>query len=176
MVCLVTNVRYRHEVQVEGVGTGAHAAAAKHGKFELDKLANWKAGDPVPFAFLADTFETIAEESKRLVITNLLVGNCALLLLASLSCQRALCCMCSFGPCGDKQHEEEVANPCRFCHWPPACQQHIVCVSRLYVGRGQFQDKPHPGPHQAPNCKTCDVEPEWTQKLKTYSVQVIITP
>lgn len=55
------------------MGLGAIAAAAKHGKFELDKLATWKAGQPVPFAFLADTFEAIAEESKRLVITSLLV-------------------------------------------------------------------------------------------------------
>jgi len=59
--------------QVEGVGLGAVAAASKHGKFDLDKLATWKAGQPVPFAFLADTFEAIAEESKRLVITSLLV-------------------------------------------------------------------------------------------------------
>lgn len=62
-------------LQVEGVGLGAVAAASKHGKFELDKLATWKAGQPVPFAFLADTFEAIAEESKRLVITSLLVGS-----------------------------------------------------------------------------------------------------
>lgn len=62
------------------MGTGAQAAAAKHGKFDLEKLATWKAGAPVPFAFLADTFETIAEESKRLVITNLLVSNCPVLM------------------------------------------------------------------------------------------------
>ena len=59
---------------MEGVGLGAVAAASKHGKFELDKLATWKSGQPVPFAFLADAFEAIAEESKRLVITSLLVG------------------------------------------------------------------------------------------------------
>ncbi|DBA75266.1 TPA: hypothetical protein ACH3X1_010553 [Trebouxia sp. C0004] len=58
--------------KVEGVGLGAVAAASKHGKFDLGKLATWKAGQPVPFAFLADTFEAIAEESKRLVITSLL--------------------------------------------------------------------------------------------------------
>ena len=66
-------------LQVEGVGLGAHAAAAKHGKFDLEELATWQAGAPVPFAFLADTFETIAEESKRLVITNLLVCSCSVL-------------------------------------------------------------------------------------------------
>lgn len=65
--------------QVEGVGLGAVAAASKHGKFDLDKLATWKAGQPVPFAFLADTFEAIAEESKRLVITSLLVWPLQLL-------------------------------------------------------------------------------------------------
>lgn len=50
--------------QVEGVGTGAIKAAAEHGSFDLDKLATWKEGEPVPFAFLADTFEAIGEESK----------------------------------------------------------------------------------------------------------------
>ena len=75
-----------NDVQVEGVGLGAVAAAAKHGKFELDKLATWKAGQPVPFAFLADTFEAIAEESKRLVITSLLVSNCMMLNRLELAC------------------------------------------------------------------------------------------
>ncbi|KAL3133936.1 hypothetical protein ABBQ32_008384 [Trebouxia sp. C0010 RCD-2024] len=68
--------------KVEGVGLGALAAAGKHGKFELEKLATWKAGQPVPFAFLADTFEAIAEESKRLVITSLLV-NCFRTIIAT---------------------------------------------------------------------------------------------
>ncbi|DBA87111.1 TPA: hypothetical protein ACH3X2_005217 [Trebouxia sp. C0005] len=68
--------------KVEGVGLGAVAAASKHGKFDLDKLATWKAGQPVPFAFLADTFEAIAEESKRLVITSLLV-NCFRTIIAT---------------------------------------------------------------------------------------------
>jgi hypothetical protein len=35
----------------------------------------WEAGKPVPFEFLADTFEAIAETSKRLDIVNLLVGG-----------------------------------------------------------------------------------------------------
>lgn len=68
--------------KVEGVGLGALAAAGKHGKFELEKLATWKAGQPVPFAFLADTFEAIAEESKRLIITSLLV-NCFRAIIAT---------------------------------------------------------------------------------------------
>ena len=59
--------------QVEGVGLGAVASAGKHGTYDLDNLATWKAGQPVPFAFLAETFEAIAETTKRLVITSLLV-------------------------------------------------------------------------------------------------------
>ena len=65
------------------MGLGAIAAAAKHGKFELDKLATWKPGQAVPFAFLADTFEAIAEESKRLVITSLLVCSSLLLTITA---------------------------------------------------------------------------------------------
>lgn len=60
--------------KVEGVGTGAIKAAAEHGNFVLSQLATWPEGKPVPFGFLADTFEAIAEESKRLVITNLLIN------------------------------------------------------------------------------------------------------
>lgn len=65
-------------VKVEGVGTLTMAAAAAHADFDLDKLAKWKAGQPVPFAFLADTFEAVAEESKRLAIINIMVGIVAL--------------------------------------------------------------------------------------------------
>ena len=64
-------------VQVEGVGLGALAAAAKHGSVDIGALVGgkWEAGKPVPFEFLADTFEAIAETSKRLDIVNLLVGG-----------------------------------------------------------------------------------------------------
>ena len=46
------------------MGTGAIKAAALHSSFDLTTLVTWKAGEPVPFGFLADTFEAIAEESK----------------------------------------------------------------------------------------------------------------
>lgn len=46
------------------MGTGAIKAAAEHGSFELAKLATWGEGKPVPFGFLASTFEAIGEESK----------------------------------------------------------------------------------------------------------------
>jgi len=52
---------------MEGVGGGALEAAAKQAEYEVD--AAWPAGQPVPYGYLAEVFETIAEESKRLVIT-----------------------------------------------------------------------------------------------------------
>ncbi|KAK9814328.1 hypothetical protein WJX72_004071 [[Myrmecia] bisecta] len=67
-------LKAKNATKVEGVGLGALAAAAQHGTFDLPALATWKPSDPVPFAFLATTFEAIAEESKRLVITNLLIN------------------------------------------------------------------------------------------------------
>lgn len=67
---------YMHVLmQVEGVGIGAQAAAAKHGTFDLKELAKWQAGTPVPFGFIAQTFEAVACESKRLIITQLLVSS-----------------------------------------------------------------------------------------------------
>ncbi len=44
-------------VQVEGVGLGAIAAAAKMGNVDPLSMATWKAGEPVPFSFLVDTFD-----------------------------------------------------------------------------------------------------------------------
>ena len=44
-------------MQVEGVGLGAIAAAAKMGAIDPLKMATWKAGEPVPFSFLVETFE-----------------------------------------------------------------------------------------------------------------------
>ena len=62
------------QTKVEGVGLGAIKAAAEHADVDVSKLVTWPAGAPVPFGFLADTFEAIAEESKRLQITRILVG------------------------------------------------------------------------------------------------------
>ncbi len=47
--------------QVVGVGTKALAEAAHHNTFDLKTLGNWDAGKPVPFAFLGDVFEAIAQ-------------------------------------------------------------------------------------------------------------------
>ena len=57
--------------KVEGVGAGALAAAAAHAAADVAAAAaSWPAGTPVPFEFLADVFESVADETKRLVIAN----------------------------------------------------------------------------------------------------------
>ena len=58
---------------MEGVGLGAVAAAKAYANFDSAELATWKAGEPVPFLFLASTFEAIANQPKRLQMTQLLV-------------------------------------------------------------------------------------------------------
>lgn len=60
--------------KLEGVGNLAIKAAAEHSSFDLSSLVTWKEGAPVPFSFLANTFEAIAEESKRLIITKYLIN------------------------------------------------------------------------------------------------------
>ena len=50
-------------MQVVGVGTKALAEAAHHNSFNLSTLGSWQEGKPVPFAFLADVFEAIAQVS-----------------------------------------------------------------------------------------------------------------
>ena len=57
--------------KMDGVGTGALAAAQLHKNFDVDKTVAgtpWAAGDPVPYAFLSATFDDIAPETKRLAI------------------------------------------------------------------------------------------------------------
>ncbi|GAX75595.1 hypothetical protein CEUSTIGMA_g3039.t1 [Chlamydomonas eustigma] len=63
--------------KVEGVGLGALAAASKHAAVDVDSVVGgrWDKDQPIPFEFLADTFEEISETSKRLDIVNLLI-NC----------------------------------------------------------------------------------------------------
>ncbi len=60
--------------KVDGVGTLAIKAAGEHGSFDLSKIVTWKEGERVPFSFLADTFNAIGDESKRLVITSMLAN------------------------------------------------------------------------------------------------------
>lgn len=59
---------------IEGVGALGLKAAKEHEKVDIESLISWTRGEPVPFSFLTNTFEAIAEESKRLVITSLLTN------------------------------------------------------------------------------------------------------
>jgi hypothetical protein len=43
--------------KLEGVGTGALAAAKAAVGVDVEKMINWKKGAPVPYAFLAETFQ-----------------------------------------------------------------------------------------------------------------------
>lgn len=58
---------------MEGVGNGALAAAALYGSFDLEQMAKWKTGDPVPFVYLAAAFDAIGSDTKRLAKTQQLV-------------------------------------------------------------------------------------------------------
>ncbi|GFR47278.1 hypothetical protein Agub_g8965 [Astrephomene gubernaculifera] len=60
--------------KMEGVGTGALAAASKYAAADIASLITWKPGSPVPYSLLANTFEAIAETTKRLEIVALLVS------------------------------------------------------------------------------------------------------
>eukprot|EP00198_Chlamydomonas_reinhardtii_P013554 XP_001702891.1 DNA ligase [Chlamydomonas reinhardtii] len=60
--------------QMEGVGTGALAAASKYKEQDISAVISWKEGQPVPYSLLANTFEAIAGTTKRLEIVALLVS------------------------------------------------------------------------------------------------------
>ncbi|KAG2440908.1 hypothetical protein HXX76_003761 [Chlamydomonas incerta] len=60
--------------QMEGVGTGALAAAAKYKGQDISAAITWKEGQPVLYSLLANTFEAIAGTTKRLEIVALLVS------------------------------------------------------------------------------------------------------
>ncbi len=59
---------------MEGVGSGAIEAALRACDTDVPALsAAWSTAPHVPYAFMADTLEAIAETSKRLEICSLLV-------------------------------------------------------------------------------------------------------
>ena len=100
-------------VQVEGVGTGALAAAALHADFDLDALATWAPGKPVPFEFLATTFEEISEESKRHAVTRLLI-NAFRAILATTPADllpAVYLCVNQARPCGPNPSAQACCEP-----------------------------------------------------------------
>eukprot|EP00878_Enallax_costatus_P010738 GHUV01011215.1.p1 GENE.GHUV01011215.1~~GHUV01011215.1.p1 ORF type:complete len:820 (+),score=334.68 GHUV01011215.1:667-3126(+) len=60
--------------KVDGVGTGALQAAKQAVGVDIKQLITWKEGQPVPYAFLAETFQTIAGTTKRLEIISCLTA------------------------------------------------------------------------------------------------------
>lgn len=60
----------KHLEKVDGVGAGALAAAADHAAADVDAAVAWPKGEPVPFAFLADVFESVADDTKRFTIAH----------------------------------------------------------------------------------------------------------
>lgn len=63
------------KAKVEGVGHGSVAAAAKHKGVDLKQIITWNDKPAVPFSFLAQTFEEVAETSGRLDIQNILCNS-----------------------------------------------------------------------------------------------------
>jgi hypothetical protein len=105
-------------LQLEGVGTGALEAAQRAVATDISELVSrfkLALGQPAPYALLADTFEEIAETTKRLIITSTLV--CIVHQHIS-SCQHAKVYNTGFGCC-DQQPLCCCADqhiPCAACH------------------------------------------------------------
>lgn len=59
--------------KVEGVGTGALQAAKLAVGVDIKKLVTWKEGQPVPYAFLADTFQV----SRQFANAFFILAHCA---------------------------------------------------------------------------------------------------
>jgi len=63
------------EKSESGVGALQIELAKKYIEQSSKSLASWKENTPTPFGIVADTFENIAETTKRLEITNLLTNT-----------------------------------------------------------------------------------------------------
>jgi hypothetical protein len=75
---------------VDGVGSGALKEADVAAGADIDGLITWQRGQPVPYAFLADTLETISSTTKRLEMTRMLVRAGLGYTLAAVSMRRML--------------------------------------------------------------------------------------
>ena len=114
MLRLMPCLALQGKEKVEGVGTGALAAALAYSDFDVTQLATWKAGDPVPFSFLAKTFDAIATTTKRLEIIKTLVGAFRAILATTPEDLLPIVYLCT--------------NQAR----PPACSHERVVLYRLH--------------------------------------------
>ena len=107
--------------KVEGVGTGALAAAMAYSSFDVTQLATWQAGDPVPFSFLAKTFDSIATTTKRLEIIKMLVGAFRAILATTPEDLLPIVYLCT-NQVGLEQDGAACAQaPCTLCDQAPLC-------------------------------------------------------
>lgn len=57
----------------DGVGAAAIAAAEQHRKYSADVYISWASGVPVPYSFMAQAFEVVANTTKRQEKTSVLI-------------------------------------------------------------------------------------------------------
>jgi DNA ligase-1 len=66
--------RLSHPKVSKGKPVGTTAAKIAYNKYDVEAAATWKAGEPVPYLFLARVFGRIEAEPKRLLITELMAN------------------------------------------------------------------------------------------------------
>ena len=66
--------RLSHSKVSKGKPVGTTAAKIAYNKYDVEAAATWKAGEPVPYLFLARVFGRIEAEPKRLLITELMAN------------------------------------------------------------------------------------------------------
>ena len=103
------------------MGTGALAAAMAYSSFDLTQLATWKAGDPVPFSFLAKTFDSIATTTKRLEIIKMLVGAFRAILATTPEDLLPIVYLCTNQVRPMQDGIACAQAPCTFCDQAPSC-------------------------------------------------------
>ena len=64
----------KEEASGVGVGDKSVEAAERYLEYDPEKAVTWKKGEPTPYLYLANIFESIAETTKRLEIAELLTN------------------------------------------------------------------------------------------------------
>lgn len=64
----------KEEASGVGVGDKSVEAAERYLEYDAEKAVTWKKGEPTPYLYLANIFESIAETTKRLEIAELLTN------------------------------------------------------------------------------------------------------
>lgn len=64
----------KEEAATAGVGDKSVEAADRYLEYDAESKVTWKRGDPTPYLYLANVFESISETTKRLEIAELLTN------------------------------------------------------------------------------------------------------